>query len=370
MKTLTGLIAALVWLTCSISHAQDVTLVKPTSDGGVAIVSNKGSDSTEAQVVTAETLKKAKAESSADKPTSYVSGRKARLAVIPAVFAAHTRDKLERELYEKLGLSDPSIIENPGFTSHLVSALVNTRKVDILERDALSAIIDELDFAESDYADPANSQRMGQMINADYVVIPEIRSATFIKESKPIPFVDRIKTKYIGVLSTNIRVVEVATGRIISSSIDSTEITRSPTSNKVEQIKQSVEFVDNLYAATSLKEAANIIDVVYPIKIIAIQGVQVTLNRGKGSINVGEVLRVYNTGEELIDPDTGESLGNTEYAVGVIKVTKVNPKFSLAEVVELDEGAVIGKYDIARRKKKEAYQRKNFPSNATPPKLD
>jgi len=40
------------------------------------------------------------------------------------------------------------------------------------------------------------------------------------------------------------------------------------------------------------------------------------------------------TGEELIDPDTGLSLGSEETWVGILEVVEVLPKYSKARVVD------------------------------------
>ena len=51
-------------------------------------------------------------------------------------------------------------------------------------------------------------------------------------------------------------------------------------------------------------------------------------------------------GEELIDPDTKESLGREEVKVGKVKISQVNPKTSLATILEdtgIDTGAVLRK---------------------------
>ena len=50
-----------------------------------------------------------------------------------------------------------------------------------------------------------------------------------------------------------------------------------------------------------------LVDAVFPMKIININGKQVFINRGKdGGLKVGEVLKVFRPGEILIDPDTGK----------------------------------------------------------------
>jgi hypothetical protein len=85
-----------------------------------------------------------------------------------------------------------------------------------------------------------------------------------------------------------------------------------------------------------------ICDVIYPAKVVAKLGTQITINRGDNAgIAVGQVWSVYALGEEIVDPDTGEKLGRNEAEVGRIKITRITPKLSYGESVE-DNGIVTG----------------------------
>jgi len=59
---------------------------------------------------------------------------------------------------------------------------------------------------------------------------------------------------------------------------------------------------------------------------------------------VDQIWNVYAVGEELIDPDTKESLGKEEVLVGKARIVSVQPKTATAEVLEdtgIDKGAVL-----------------------------
>ena len=64
---------------------------------------------------------------------------------------------------------------------------------------------------------------------------------------------------------------------------------------------------------------------------------KVILDLGKGKVSVGEVFRVFKEGKEIVHPVTGEVLGRVEEEVGKVKVSEVEEKFSIAEVLE-DKG--------------------------------
>ena len=77
------------------------------------------------------------------------------------------------------------------------------------------------------------------------------------------------------------------------------------------------------------KTANRVVDVIYPAKVIALTGPQATINRGDGTgIKKGQMWDVVALGEEMIDPDTGESLGGSEVKVGSLRIDRVTPKFS------------------------------------------
>jgi curli biogenesis system outer membrane secretion channel CsgG len=329
---------------------ETTTLVQPVSGGGVVAVSQETVKDTEPV--------RMKTEVPAD-----LSPRKARVVVMPATYAQDVRSRFQREIQEKFGVGDMGILENPGYTSHLVDALVNCRKFDVLEREALGSAIKEINFGESDYADAAKVVRIGQMLNADYVVIPEIRYINVIALSKEIPYVGDRQLQYRGKVSAQIRTVDVKTSKIVASAMGETALT-----NRVRRMEESPalpikDFIAKLYAESAREEAARIIDAAYPIKVVAVTENTCVINRGLGAIAVGETLGVYSPGEIMVDPDTKESLGYQEMKLGTIKVVKVDPKTSTAVIIE-GVGRV-KKLNICRRELGTA-----LPVEAPAPKID
>jgi hypothetical protein len=158
----------------------------------------------------------------------------------------------------------------------------------------------------------------------------------------------------------------VATGRIIASSIDEVEKRIRPRQNMTQRIA-----VQDLFAETfkeiAIREASNIADVAYPIRLMSIDGNVVMLNRGRGALIEGEELRVYATGEMLIDPDTRENLGYHEAYIGRVKVTEIGQRTSKAVVVE--QTAPIQRLAVCRRVKAPTLQGSQ-PATQPPPRID
>lgn len=83
------------------------------------------------------------------------------------------------------------------------------------------------------------------------------------------------------------------------------------------------------------KIANRVTDVIFPPKVLSKRDKQITINRGDGTdIAVGQIWNAFAIGEELIDPDTKESLGREEILIGKIKITSVLSKTSTAEILE------------------------------------
>lgn len=302
---------------------EKATLIQPTDEGGLLFLTR------ETAAAPAETTREDLAQDE--------TPRKARLAVVPAIYSQAHRSRFKRELYENFGISDPGIIENPGFTLYLTDSLVNSRKFDILEREDLRTVARELQFGESDYADPARVVRMGSMLNADYMVIPEIRFIHLKQYREKIPYVGASRLTYEGKIAANVRVVEVGTSRVASSSFFEQTLRQRERDRDHFQESRLLSFVGDLYSATSREVASRIISDVYPIRIMSVAADVVTLNRGRGAIEAGEVLDVYKPGEVMVDPATGERLGYDETRVGRIRVFEVASRLARGRVIEASE---------------------------------
>ena len=68
--------------------------------------------------------------------------------------------------------------------------------------------------------------------------------------------------------------------------------------------------------------------------VVTVNGDQIVVNLGAGNAEAGERFRVLHRGEELIDPDTGLSLGTMETVVGEIEVVTIQDRFSVARLAE------------------------------------
>lgn len=225
------------------------------------------------------------------------------------------------------------------FTSDLITNLVNTRKFDVVERDRMRDVLREQDFSDTGLVATEKSIKMGQLIGATYFVMGNIELIEAGQKETKIPYSDYTKTELRGRMIVNMRIVDTRGGKIVAAKkVNVEEVQKMALHDPL-----SPQAFMELLKEKAVKLLVNeVVEGVFPIKIVKIVDNQIFLNRGEGDIfNVGNVMNVYNVGEELIDPDTNESLGMAEIEVGRIKITEIQPKFSKAQVVEGEVGRII-----------------------------
>jgi hypothetical protein len=225
---------------------------------------------------------------------------------------------------------------------------VQTRKFDVVERQRVDKLLDEMQMSESGIMDPARAVEAGRVVGADYVLTGEISVFNVTTEWNEIPNTSRLSRKLTALIIVDMRIVDTRTSRVVSA--DKGEIRheeRSMHQSRV-AIPLAADFLDTVQRELATQLTIHTIDGVYPIKIVTITDGAVTLNRGEGGgLDAGQILDVYLAGEEIVDPDTGESLGFEEVKVGRIQVTEILPRFAKGMVLEarspLPKGAICRK---------------------------
>lgn len=230
-----------------------------------------------------------------------------------------------------------------------------TRKFRVLSRnkDTLKAIREEQKFAESDWA-KGDAAATGQFDNANYLILPIVQDFKFYRTHKPLPnFDNKFKRTDSGLLEVSAQMVDTSTGQVMTTfDLKSTFNTKPEIVNGKSGKPNSIKFT-SMAQEVAAKLADQFVDAVYPMKVVKRdRRGQVIINRGKdGGLKIGQILEVYYAGEELIDPDTGESLGSSEEYVGKVKISRINPKITIGKVIseEDPENAPIATGDILRR---------------------
>jgi len=236
--------------------------------------------------------------------------------------------------------------------SQLVDRVNATRKFDIVGRSDLDSIIKEQDLGASGNVDAKTAAQAGKLTGAKYLLVATGDDFQDYVETAKFEGTDRSATKRVFRFSIIGKIYDSSTGKLLESANFQTGNDRF----KQIQLQRNYtvkdgELSDEMMVALSRdmaeKIANHIADVIFPAKILIKRDTEVTINRGEGGgVAVGDTFNVFALGQELIDPDTKESLGREEVKVGKVKITEVDPKMSKAQVLEdtgIDKGALLRK---------------------------
>jgi hypothetical protein len=104
-------------------------------------------------------------------------------------------------------------------------------------------------------------------------------------------------------------------------------------------VTQTGDSMDEMLGILTRKAAADsaqrVVDVFFPAKVISKVDKTIQINRGDGTnIAAGQIWDAVVQGAENKDPDTGEVLSRDEAPSGKVRITRVFPKYSTAEIIE------------------------------------
>lgn len=221
-------------------------------------------------------------------------------------------------------------------TTTVSEALVASRRFDVLNRRNDALFEAEKAFIQGGDAATAEVARLSQASGADYLIVAELQGLSIsnnMRETIRMTGEVLVRSAVSGTL--RLEVIEFASRKVKWSS-----------SQKFGGTYEGVSSIgagtlSRLIGGAADKLMDNLIASIYPIRVIKVVGDVAIINRGEGSATVGETYAVFLMGEELTDPQSGESLGVMEIEAGLGKITEVKPKFSFLKMAtgQLDANA-------------------------------
>jgi curli biogenesis system outer membrane secretion channel CsgG len=236
--------------------------------------------------------------------------------------------------------------------SQLIDRINATRKFDVVGRSDLSDVLKEQDLGASGNVDAKTAAKAGKLTGAKYLLVTTVDDFQDYVEKATFEGTGRAATKRVFRLSVVGKVYDASTGKLLESANfqtgnDAFKQIQEERNYSVKDGELSDEMMVAVAHNLAEKIANHVADVIFPAKVLLKRDKEITINRGEGGgVAVGDTFNVFALGEELIDPDTKESLGREEAKVGKVKITQVNPKTSTAEVLEdtgIDKGAILRK---------------------------
>jgi len=257
-----------------------------------------------------------------DKPTIAVLNFGIGKSAIGTVTVHNSREIRRVEL--KVGY------ETSLLTDKFIVALSKTQKLVVVEREKLTAMLEEANLSELDMTDPHKSVKIGKLLGADYLLMGTVSMLDGKVSYKSMPYnAGSVKiTEFIA--GADLRIVQTETGRIMTAnSQKAKKVTKDLNSND-EGI--SAEMQHEVYDELVSKLVDSAIETLFPVKVASFAEETVYLNRG--DLKIGNRYAVFKLGNQVIDPDSNEVLGQIETKLANIEITEAAKGFSKAKVLD------------------------------------
>jgi len=243
-----------------------------------------------------------------------------------------------------------------GMADMLTTALVKSGKFMVIERQALEKVMQEQALGQTGAVTAQSAAQVGKILGVELMVMGSVNEFGEKQSSVGGSVGGKLGGKFGGLnrlgvetktarVGLDVRLVNTTTSEIVAAE----GIAEDESKKGVDVGTNDFAFSndvgwDNTLAGKATRKAVNkVVDLItgamdkipWSGKIIAVNADKtVSIKPGsKGGIKVGDVFTVYSVGEEVIDPETGASLGAEETKAGTIEVTVVNEQFAKAKVL-------------------------------------
>lgn len=291
------------------------------------------------------------------------AGRKSRLGVLEVDNNSSANSYTVSTMMGDINYSDYSTsVPVNGIEAIVIDSLSQTGRFRLVERTELGSVLDEQDLAASGRVAKPSGAKTGNVLGAEYLVqlvVTDYETNTSGTDkgiggllTSKVPLLGGVKAgSSTGRVGLNIRLIDAETSEItftkqIEAVIKETnlafggaglvgdvglggfmsEYSKTPVGQAV--IAGVNQAVFELIKQVGAKPAEG--------SIVKADAAQIYINLGQDAVAVGDRLQVLKKGEELIDPETGISLGGSTTSIGEIEVSQVQEKFSIARPVSLN----------------------------------
>lgn len=262
------------------------------------------------------------------------------------ILSVHAKDKavVFIDKFEPNGTCEMVAADIQILHDRIVGNVVSTRKYEVVERENLANVQQELKLVDAGLTE-GNAPQSNRLKAAGYCIYGKI--VQYRSFARAADLGDGLSVRRIdGVVEIQIRIANIENGRILAAKTVKAEKSRMASSAVASTQNLAQEAL-----ADALDEAARLVverlnDVAFPVYVLSANSRAVTANITEEMVTVGEVWEVFVLGDELKDPQTGEPLGFDEEQIASVRVSRPGAKVTKFEYGADDASADKAKKDI------------------------
>jgi hypothetical protein len=203
------------------------------------------------------------------------------------------------------------------FRQQLVNRLTSINKFNVIDPDRDAAFDQAYARISSSRVSAAEQSILGRQVAADIII--NIDSMELLGHRREVNFsgVNRSIESYAPDIAITYSLLDVGKGIVLFSN------TIRKAAGSMNTLPSSV-VLDDLLLAASEEVVVDFVNKEFPAQILAVDGLNVTINRGEPFVAEGDAYKAYYLGTDLVDPGTGRSLGRNERFCCLISITSTS----------------------------------------------
>lgn len=243
-----------------------------------------------------------------------------------------------------------------GLAAQLVTSLIGTGRVVVVERAILSKVLMEQELGQARLASPFTQTPSGQLLGVDYLIVGEVTefeerqmgggaALAVMKGFGPKISGDAVAA-HVGI---DLRVIDTRTGEILYSHRAQGRAWEKALSTKIDY--KFIDFGGDLFHKTPLGKATRrtiedalqfLLEVIekrtsefsWLARVIEVEGGSLYIDVGhQANIEPSDRFRITSVQKVLTDPETNEILGLVEREVGLAEAVEVDLKYTRAKML-------------------------------------
>lgn len=290
------------------------------------------------------------------------SGRKARLGVLEVDNNSSTSSFTVSSAMGDVDYSASTAgVPVNGIEAIVIDSLSQSGRFRLVERTELGNVLAEQDLVSSGRIAQPSGAKTGNVLGAEYLVqlvVTDYEANTSGTDGavggllrNKVPLLGGVKAgSSTGRVGLNIRLIDAETSEITFTKQIEAVIKETNLGFGAAGWGSNLALGGFLssYAKTPIGQAviAGINQAVFELikqvgsrpaegSIVKADATQIYTNLGQDAVAIGDRLQVLRKGEDLIDPETGISLGGSTTVIGEIEVAQVQEKFSIARPISI-----------------------------------
>ena len=228
----------------------------------------------------------------------------------------------------------------------ILNIVANTRKFTIVEREHIQQVLREQAVVDAGMT-AGKGPESNKLQAAGYIMNGTIQRVEVSDTTVPMP--DGTVKVHEGVVEIMLKLVNAENGKVLGTKKVEGRFKSQPSflADSDGAIARNVRAQAVKVASQDVVNA--LVERAYPATVLSVNSRFVTVNLTDEQTQIGDTYEVWELGDELIDPATGQSLGFNEDLVGQVAVSRTGPKFSKCEPVgglklsQIEKGMILRK---------------------------